>query len=455
MADENDPMVESLQHLIATKSDQALRSLLTDFHPSDLAEAFQGLSEEEVLWVFSCLGPRMAADVLAEAGGEVLELLLARIPEGELAEILGEMEPDDAADVVGEIEDPERVKGILARMSELGRREVEGLLVHDEETAGGIMTSEFLAFPETWRVRNTIEFLRQAPPEIPFNNAYTLDSEGRLAGVFPIQRLVWSDPNRTLKEIAEGEVLSVTADMDQEEVAQLFAKYDLLALPVVDAEGRLTGRITVDDVLDVVQEEHTEDMFKMAGTSEDELVTRSARAVLALRFPWLLVALIGGGMCALLLRKFEGEIATHPYLAYYLPVIMAMGGNVGTQSSTLMVRGLATGQIQTSSLLPTIFREVRVGVLLGLSCGLLTGIFSGFLATLSGGPLAIGLIVALSMICSMTTATFFASLVPLTLSKLKVDPAVASGPFISVSNDVLGLAIYLTMTWSLHAYLID
>jgi magnesium transporter len=454
MADSIDTLFTEIHDLIPEKSAEKIQSLCEDAHPADLAQVLRELDEEEALYVFSCLNDEQAAEVLAEADEELSELLTGEIPLEDLSDILEEMEPDDAADVVGDMSDPERVRQVLELMPDLERDEIEGLLAHDEETAGGIMTSEYLAFPETWTVDETIRFLRQAPPEVHFNIAFTLDRLGKLKGVFPVQRLVWTETSKLLRDIADDEVVRVTPDMDQEEVARLFGRYDLVAAPVVDEDGHLTGRITIDDVFDVMQDEHSEDMFKMAGTSDDELVARSARTALRLRLPWMLVGLSIGGVCAVILGGFEKVLTEYTYLAFFLPLIMAMGGNIGSQSSTLIVRGLATGQLESGRLARTLFREVRVGLLMGIVCGTLAAGVSAFVLPLSGHPPEVGLIVGLSMAISMTTAAFFASLVPMTFSKLNIDPAVASGPFITMSNDALGILIYLLVTWGLHTVLI-
>ena len=445
--------IETLKELLASSSEEDVRTFLEELHPADVASLLRNLSEEDAIRAFTSLDDVWAGDVLAEADEDLVDLLTEEISEEDLSDILDEMEPDDAADIVGDISDVGRARRVLDLMSEVERGEVEGLLAHDEETAGGIMTSEYLAFPENWSVEGTIAFLRQAPPDIHFNTAFTLDDEGRLQGVLPIQRLVWSDPKATLEDLANKDIVAVTTETDQEEVARLFSRYDLVALPVVDGEGKLTGRITVDDVLDVVQEESSEDMFKMAGSSDDELVTRSAKSVLGLRLPWMLIALAGGGGCAIILWGFDNELELYPYIAFYLPVIMSMGGNIGNQSSTVIVRGLATGQIEAGRLTRTILKEVRVGILMGLVCGTLAGTFSGLFAGLNGNPTLTGVIVAISMVTSMTVAALFASTVPLTFSKLRIDPAVASGPFITMSNDALGLVIYLSVVRLMSSYL--
>ncbi|MBW7938057.1 MAG: magnesium transporter [Candidatus Omnitrophica bacterium] len=454
MPEEVETTIEILRELLETESEEVLRCLLPDFHPADLALAMSQLSRDEATRIFSCLSEVLAADVLAEADEELIAVLTEDLPDQELSDLLEEMEPDDAADVVGELEDEGRARRVLDLMDEEDRSDLERLLAHDEESAGGIMTSDYLAFPEFWTIHQAIDFLRHSQPEIHFTYAFTLDRAGCLQGVFPIQMLVWTDSSVQLKEIADPEVIRVEGDMDQEEVARLFLKHDLVSLPVVDAEGKLIGRITSDDVLDVLQEESSEDIFKLAGTSDDELITRSILNVLKLRLPWLLVALLGGIGCSFILGKFEVELDKFTYLAFYLPVIMAMGGNVATQSSTLIVRGLATGQVHSRKLFRTILREARVGSLIGLVCALIAGGLSGLFARLAGLPPATGLVVGLSMQISMTCAGLFGSLVPLTLSRLGVDPAVASGPFISMSNDAMGLLIYLTVARTLSIYLI-
>ncbi|KXK38608.1 MAG: Magnesium transporter MgtE [Candidatus Hinthialibacteria bacterium OLB16] len=326
MPEEVETTIEILRELLETESEEVLRCLLPDFHPADLALAMSQLSRDEATRIFSCLSEVLAADVLAEADEELIAVLTEDLPDQELSDLLEEMEPDDAADVVGELEDEGRARRVLDLMDEEDRSDLERLLAHDEESAGGIMTSDYLAFPEFWTVHQAIEFLRHSQPEIHFTYAFTLDRAGCLQGVFPIQMLVWTDSSVQLKEIADPEVIRVEGDMDQEEVARLFLKHDLVSLPVVDAEGKLIGRITSDDVLDVLQEESSEDIFKLAGTSDDELITRSILNVLKLRLPWLLVALLGGIGCSFILGKFEVELDKFTYLAFYLPVIMAMGG---------------------------------------------------------------------------------------------------------------------------------
>lgn len=436
-----DYIVEALRELLETGSENALRSVLTDIHPSDLALAMNQLSTEETLHVYTCLQPDQAAEVLTYAEEELAEKITDALSDDHLSQLLDLMEPDDAADVIGGIEDEDRSRRLLTLITEESRDDVARLLAHDEESAGGIMTSDYLAFPETWSVRRTIDFLRQSPPETHFTYAFTIDTQGKLRGVFPVQNLVWSAPERPLREIADPEVERVTVDTDQEEVARLFVKLDVVTLPVVDLDGRLIGRITSDDVFDVLQEETSEDIFKMAGSSEDELFTRSAWTVLKLRLPWLVIALVGGGGCASILGVFEFELSQFTYLSFYLPVIMAMGGNIATQSSTLIVRGLATGQLQSRKIFRTLLKEIRVGVMIGTFCGLMAGVFSALYAQSVG----YGLVVGVSMVLSMTVAALFGSLVPLTLARMGADPAVASGPFISMSNDALGLFIYLTV----------
>ena len=453
MTEEKEILIESLLDIVASGSPEEARLRLLELHPADVASALRGLAEEESLWLFSCLDDETAADVLAEADEDLVSLLTGSIPEQELSDILEEMEPDDAADVVGDIEDEDRARRVLDLMADLERDEVEGLLAHDEETAGGIMTSEFLAFPDSWSVSNTIQFLRQAPPEINYNTSFLLDENGRYKGFIQLQKLIWTDPTLLLRELADSEAISVTPDMDQEDVAKLFTRYDLIALPVVDQDGHLTGRITVDDVLDVVEEEHSEDMLMMAGTTEDELVTRSARTALKLRLPWMLGGLFLGAVCTFILKGFEEVLEQSKYVAFYLPVIMSMGGNIGSQSSTVVVRGLATGQIDAGHLLRTIFREVRVGFLMGIACGSIAGTLGATFAWWTGDPATIGLVLAVSMLISMTLAACFASIIPLTFSKLGIDPAVASGPLITMSNDALSLVIYMGMFGVFNEYI--
>ncbi|MBK7494460.1 MAG: magnesium transporter [Candidatus Omnitrophica bacterium] len=237
MPEEVETTIEILRELLETESEEVLRCLLPDFHPADLALAMSQLSRDEATRIFSCLSEVLAADVLAEADEELIAVLTEDLPDQELSDLLEEMEPDDAADVVGELEDEGRARRVLDLMDEEDRSDLERLLAHDEESAGGIMTSDYLAFPEFWTIHQAIGFLRHSQPEIHFTYAFTLDRAGCLQGVFPIQMLVWTDSSVQLKEIADPEVIRVEGDMDQEEVARLFLKHDLVSLPVVDAEG--------------------------------------------------------------------------------------------------------------------------------------------------------------------------------------------------------------------------
>ncbi|MCA9441478.1 MAG: magnesium transporter [Candidatus Omnitrophica bacterium] len=454
MTDVRENFSDLLRDLLEDGDDFKIVAHLEGVHPADLALALSHLDADEALRVFQLLDEEASSEILAEADEDLRSRLTERIPDQELSELLEEMDPDDAADLVGDIEDAERQQRILSLMSEVERAEVEDLLSHHEETAGGIMTSEYLAFPESWTVQNTRTFLAQAPPETPFTMAYTIDDHGRFLGGFPIQELIWRPANERLATLTDREFPRVSADTDQEEVARLFTRYDLISIPVVDEDGRLAGRITVDDILDVVSEETSEDMFRMAGSSEDELFTRSAWGVLRFRLPWLLVALLGGIVCAFILGRFEYELSRFTYLAFYLPVIMTMGGNIGNQSSTLIVRGIATGHLDSGRIFRVIWKEVRVAILMGTFCGFLVALFSSTFAFLKGDPTAIGLIVGLSMTVSMMIAGLFASIVPLTFSKLGIDPAVASGPFITMSNDGLGIIVYFTITQFFHPWLI-
>lgn len=453
MIEFEDNILETLPDLVVECDDAQLRERLAGVHPADLALALGRVEEDQILRVFGLLEAEVSSELLAEADEHLRWVLTEKIPDHQLSGLLEEMDPDDAADLVGEIEDEDRQQRLLSLMSEVERGEVEDLLTHHEETAGGIMTSEYLAFPETWTVQSTRAFLAQAPPETVFTMGYTLDESGRLQGGFPIQELIWRQGDVVLKNLADLDFPRVTADADQEEVARLFTRYNLVSLPVVDSEGKLAGRITVDDILDVVSEETSEDMFRMAGSSEDELFERSALGVLRFRLPWLLIALFGGVVCAFILGGFEYELAEYTYLAFYLPVIMTMGGNIGNQSSTLIVRGIATGHLDSSRVFRVIGKEVRVAVLMGMVCGILVAAFSSAFAAHKGDPMVVGVIVGASMTISMTVAGLFASIVPLTFSKLGIDPAVASGPFITMSNDALGIVVYFSITQFFHAWL--
>ncbi|MCK5595323.1 magnesium transporter, partial [bacterium] len=262
--------------------------------------------------------------------------------------------------------------------------------------------------------------------------------------------LIKTDPDKKLKTAMISDIISVKPDSDQEYVANLVAKYDLLAIPVTDASNRLLGIITVDDIIDVIREEATEDAYKSVGTTEDELLTKSSFSVAKIRLPWLITTLLGGLMCVLVVSRFKFVLEQVIALAFFMPIIAAMGGNIGIQSSTIVVRGLATGMIDTKKVWKMLFREVRIGAIMGLACGTVVGI----VGVLWQRQLALGLVLFVSMFMAIVVAAAIGVVIPLVFNKFNIDPAIATGPFVTTANDITGMLIYFSLALGLMKYLI-
>ncbi|GAB4260751.1 MAG: magnesium transporter [Deferrisomatales bacterium] len=432
--------LEAIRRLMRKGAVANLRRIVEKTHPADLAAIFQELNDLEQGRLFQILIQcELAGDVLSELSPETLQQLLESLTDDEVAHILGTMDSDDAADVLSLLPEDRR-GGILAAMNLEDSEEVGTLLKYPEDSAGGIMTPSFFALGEGATVHEAVEAIQDAGEAETVFYVYVVDDEGRLVGVASLRRLITSPRTSTLRQIMDSDVIRVHVLTDQEQVARLVAKYDLLAIPVVDDDNRLVGIITVDDVIDVLREEATEDVFKMAGTSQEELVYGNRVVPIArIRMPWLVINLFGGILTGTILWWFRATVEEIIALVSFVPVITAMGGNVGTQSSSILVRGFATGRVDFEHLPAHLWKEVRVGLLLGLLCGALVGLAA--LIWHRNGYL--GIVVAVSMVAAMTVAATMGTLAPAFFRKLKIDPAVASGPFVTTANDITGILIYL------------
>ncbi len=416
-------------------------------HPADMADILRGLSPEKRKAFFDSLNPEVGAKVLRELDPVSEVQLLAELDNREISEILDEMPSDDAADVVLDLS-REKADQVLQLMEKEESADVKKLLKYKEDTAGGIMTTEFVALNQELNSEEALQLLRKRVEPGPIHYIYVVGDDQKLLGVLLVKRLIASGPDVKLKEIMNRDIISVPTDLDQEEVARIVSKYDLLAVPVVDSQNQLAGIVTVDDVIDVIKEEDAEDIFRMAGTHEEELLRKSIFKVAQIRLPWLLITLIGGLISCGLLRAFQFTLEKIIALAFFIPVIMGMGGNIGIQSSTIVVRGLATGNIDLARVGSAIFKEIKVGAVMGFACGALVGTIAYFLER----EPVLGVVVGISMFVAITVAATMGTLVPLLFKRLKIDPAIASGPFVTTSNDITGLIIYFVLAnWLFEA----
>ncbi|MDN5347237.1 MAG: magnesium transporter [Clostridia bacterium] len=427
-----------------------LQNLLKELQPVDIADLLTTLEPDERALVFDQLDLEKAALVLNELSREALASVINALGPERMADILEAMSSDDAADILGELSTNVKDR-LLSLMESEEARDVRGLLGYPPDTAGGLMTTEYVAIKEDITAGEAIEILRATAPDAEtVYYIYVVNSQNQLVGVVSLRELIIAPTSKLISEIMHRKVISVTVDMDQEEVARIVSRYDFLAVPVVDHERKLLGIVTVDDVIDVIQEEATEDIYLLAGTSDIEEERGHLWNALRSRLPWLIVTMLEGMVAGVVLRGIEQALQAMVALAFFIPLLTGMGGNVGTQSATLTVRGLATGQINSHRTLITVFKEVSVGASIGLFFGVLVGLIASFWQQKP----VLGLIVGLAMLGNMTTAATMGTLVPMFFKRVGIDPAVASAPFISASIDITGLLIYASLATLLIRYLV-
>jgi magnesium transporter len=445
-------LAADIAHLLEAGERQRITALLTDLHPTDLAEVLEELPAGHRRQILGLFDVEFVANVLQEMEYAEAARVLRDLDGERASAVLDEMSTDDLADLLGEL--PESEAGRLLSLMESDEAEdVQELLEYGEETAGGIMAKDFIALDRRLTAAEATERVRaQAEEAETAYYTYVVNERGGLVGVVSLRELIIAPATARLEDIMETNVISVSPDTDQEEVARLVARYDLLAIPVVDANNRLLGIVTVDDIIDVIEEEATEDIYRMAGTGadEEEELAASPWVKARRRLPWLGVLLVGNFLSANVIQGFTSTLERIVALAYFIPVLMDMGGNVGTQSFAVVVRGLSTGEIDTRRLLRTVLREAEVGVLVGAIFG--TAI--ALIASLWQGSPMLGLVVGLAMGITLITAAMVGTFVPLVFDRVGVDIAVASGPFITTVIDVTGLMIYFWLATTLMRHLV-
>ncbi len=437
-------LLNTLRRLYRRGAVDNITKLIGKTHPADLAWVFRSLPPGEQKDIFQIIAKTdIISDFLSELDSSIMVDLVAGLSPAFMAGIVSKMASDDAADLLEAL--PEEIaKEIRAHMQTEEREEVEELLKYDPETAGGIMSPDFMYLDENLTVEEAIKKVqkRSEEKEMVFY-LYITHGEGQLAGVLSLRELLMHPMHRKLKNIMNTNVISVTTDTDQEEVAHIVSQYNLLAVPVVDATFKLVGIVTVDDIIDVLREEATEDFLQMAGAGkEQEILLKPLHKKIMLRAPWLLVAWVGGVGAMFIINHFQGELQKVLALASFIPIIGGMGGNIATQSSSIIVRGLATGRVDLGHYFSTIGKEFLLGIVLGTSFGVILGLLAHFKYQT---PIYLGLVVGLSVAIVMTAAATVGTTVPLVLKKLHVDPAVATGPFITTTIDVLGVTLYFSI----------
>jgi magnesium transporter len=437
-----DPL-DRLHELLAAGDDEALGAFLSDFHAPDVADLLEALDEEDRARVMGVLGagdPALAAEALSEMEWEEHpEDSLAALEPEQMAAVLAELSDDDAADMIGEL-DPEDQDRVLAALSVEDAGDIRQLLEYDEESAGGIMTTEMVSVRDSLSAAEAIEEVRRQGQEVgEFYSIFVVDEGNRLLGTLPLQALVIARPGARVQDMVEETVATVSPETDQEEVGRVLARYNLAAVPVVDHHGHLLGRITFDDVIDVIEAETTEDILKFGGVSEEEEIRGGWADAVRSRLPWLFLNLVTAAGGATVVSIFQDTIARLTILAALMPVVAGMGGNSGTQALAVTVRRLALSQESSSQRWSIVGKELLVGLGNGLAIGLTVALVA---IVLEGNP-TLGLVVMMAMWMNLTVGSFAGAFVPIVLERLKVDPAIASSIFVTTFTDMVGFFLLL------------
>ena len=434
----NSAYIEQITALIEANISKELSVIITDLHIADIAEIIEDLSIGNAHFFFNLIDEEKAALVLVELEDDIREDLLSDLTAQEIAEeVIDNLESDDAADVIAELS-KEKKEEVLAHIEDGEHAsDISDLLSYPEDTAGGLMAKELIKVNENWTTLQCLKEMRKQAEHVKeVHTIYVVDNDDELLGSMSLRKLLLIETNTPIKDIIKTDIVSVKATEDDEDVANIMNKYDLIVLPVVDNLNRLIGRITIDDVMDVVKEEAEKDYQMASGISEDVESSDSIWELTRARLPWLLIGMIGGLLGAKVIGIFDLE--NNFELAFFIPLIAAMGGNVGVQSAAIVVQGLANDSLKMENIFQKLIKELGVGLLNGIICSV---IILGAAFSL-GYSMELSLTVSISLLAVIVFAAVFGTFIPLTLEKYKIDPALATGPFITTVNDVLGLFIY-------------
>lgn len=447
---------ERLVVALEGEDDTRLAEELSDARAADIAESFELIPEIDRSRILYALPPHTSAEVVVLLDEDLRGEIVEDLDTDSLTELVTELPPDDAADVLAELPEAESNE-ILEHLPDEKSDKIEELLEYDEETAGGIMTPDVVAAPATATVGDAVEYVRNATQEEDLSEIYVVDADRKLVGTVPLRRLVTNPPTTRLADICDANPVVVYTSDDQETVLQVIRKYDAIEAAVVDAEDRLVGRITHDDLQDVAEDEAEEDILRLAGTDAAELETHSVLQAARIRMTWLLPCMFGMLLTATILRisKSSFDVALFATLALFVPMIGATGGNAGIQISTIIIRGFAAGDLGSTKLLRVAFREGRIALTLAPICGIAAwGLVSAFFPVFSrmapdgpqhSDPARVALAVGTAMTSAILGAAFLGIALPFTFRRLRVDPAIASGPLVTTLNDVVSVGVYMLL----------
>ena len=437
-----------VKKLISTERTKLLKSILEPLKPVEIANILLQLNLQHQLLVLENLDREKSSDVLSSLQGSpsILGNIVQQMSPDRLSDVIEDMPQDDAADFVGLLDD-DKADALLEKLPEKDREELTQLLQYDEESAGGLMTPYVVAIRKNQTVAAAIKeiqkFVKKEGFEL-FYTAYVVDEYDHLIGTIGTTELLLAERNALIENLMNPDVVAVDQDLDQEEVARVAQEYDLVVVPVIDNHLKLIGRVTLDDLVDVIVEEHNEDLGHLAGTGHEEVTETSVLRTSGDRLPWLLIGLFGGFLTAIVMSFYENAIISLPDVAYFIPLVAALGGSIGIQSSTIVVRGLATGAIQTTDILIRLWKELRVGLLNGIICSIILTLMSLYLTSDLGRALTSGI----SLLIVVCLAATVGSTIPIILKRMNIDPALATGPFITTTNDIIGIAIYLGLAFN-------
>lgn len=432
-------LTEYIRKLIRRNATPNLSKVVSKSHPSDIAHVIPNLTNTEIKALFAVVtDPSQRADILCELEPNYAVDIFNLLTIEEASQVLSEMNDDDAASILDSMDEDMAIE-ILDQMEDRDSLEVERLLQYDEETAGRIMTTDFLALNQEVTVQEAMEAVRKAAETDMIFYVYVTDEHDHLLGVVSLRQLLVARLETPLRKIMNPEVIAVLDTLDQEEVAHVVAQYDFLAVPVITASSKIVGIVTVDDIVDVIKDEATEDILKLAGVSEEEMLSPKIGESARKRMFWLIISMGGGLASANIINHLGGDMSTFKQIVPFIPVIMGMGGNVGTQTISLVVRGLATGVFSVSNYFQILVREVSIATILGTCFGIIVGAYGGLTESI-----ALGVTVGISMLMAMLVSTSVAVTMPIVFERFRIDPAIASGPFVTTSIDILGLLIYFS-----------
>ncbi|TXD81916.1 magnesium transporter [Subsaximicrobium wynnwilliamsii] len=437
-----DELVAQVEHLVETRNDEELKSLLEDFHHADIAEILDELDLDDSVYVIKLLDSETTADILIEMDEDNREKVLRNLSAKEIAEEIEELDTDDAADIIAELPEERQAEVISNIEDKEHRKEITELLAYDEDTAGGLMAKELVKVYETWTVAGCLRRIRvQAKDVTRVHSIYVVDKKNKLIGRLSLKDLIVAKAEHKIADIYIKTVDYVHVDDDAEDVARIMQKYDLEAIPVVDSNQKLLGRITIDDIVDVIREEADRDYQMAAGISQgveaDDSILKLTRA----RLPWLLIGMFGGLGAASIIEYFNGEMGDFIVLLSFVPLIQATAGNVGVQSSAIIVQGLANDSLD-GKIFKRLLKEALLGLVNGLAIACIALVITHFLF---GTPYIVSITVGIALISVIVMAAMIGTFIPIFLDKRGIDPAVATGPFITTSNDVFGILIYFVI----------